>query len=336
MNFEKESINRMIIAAINKQNVEAIEKIAQGDEDVAIAAQYILDPETHFEEEHNEILLKVQEIATQLSEYVKFTPQHNFPDFQNKEAWNHFAKIGKWEYWDSIYDIVALNHPPAPTYATEQRSLVAWAWCWTTYQNKDARKAAEQGHLFRQLSHCPPTGAGYAIACGLLLAVEWGWVIPQDKQQFLLDYCRWTSYGQGQVIGYPLSHMDLSLGHLSNEFLQELAIFYDTAAYQLGFRHVKLLMPSLQCKLQWKKGVESSVPQLGFDGDVEAFLKGSPIERHELFDRHCHFTSKSPMGENPEDPFGDKVPLFGLKVGTFEYPPLPTYEEAIAYIDSLS
>jgi hypothetical protein len=338
-NLNKEKIKRMIVSAIKEQNLEAIEKIAEGEDAMAIAAQYILNPKADgfYSSEYEEVLAKIREGALDLSEYATFNdPIYEFPDPQNKEAWDKLACIGKWDNWEDIYYVVSRSRSPSCEGATEQRSVVAWAWCWTSYSNRDALKAAIEGRLCQFLNHCPNSGAGWAIAKGLLLAIDWGWVVPENKEEFILDYCRWTSYSRWDVIGDPLSALGLNREDLSEELLQALACFWDVGAIELGKRHVKLMMPLVQSKFRWVQGVEYSVPERSFDEDVDIFLNGSVVEKHVLFDRYCHFGGKSPIVQNPEDPFGEKVRLFALKVGTLEYPPSPTYEEAIAYVDRCS
>lgn len=334
MNIEPEKIKRMIISAMNGEKLEAIQKMAKQEDVMGAIAAYILDPIN--ESPDPEVVQKVSEIVLNLSEYASYTnPGYNFPEFHNKSAWEYLAQLGQWERWEDIYHIVSLNYPVSNKHATEQRSIAAWAWNWTSYVNKSEREAAEEGRLCQRLGHCPRAGAGWAIASGLLLAIKWGWISPKDPARFLLDYCRWTSYRKHQVIGYPLPHLDLKREEISEEILQALAVFWDTAATELGKRHIKLTIPLVQSKFDWKKGVEYSIPERTFDEDVERFLQGGTLEKYVLFDRHCHFGSKSPKVQNPDDPFGEEVPLFELKVGTSEYPCNPTYEDAIAYVDSL-
>jgi len=339
INLDSDKIKRIIISAIKGENIEAIEKIAQEESPLGLAAEYILNPaaDGFFSSDYEEVKSQIRENALNLSEYATFTkPLYDFPDPQNKEAWDKLAYIGKWDNWEDIYYVVSRSRSVSYEGATEQRSVVAWAWCWTTYSNKDALKAAQEGRLCQFLNHCPISGAGWAIAKGLLLAVEWGWVIPQNKEEFLLDYCRWTSSSHWDIIGDPLSALGLIREEFSEELLQALACFWDLAAIELGKRHIKLMMPLVQSKFRWVQGVEYSIPERSFDEDVEIFLNGLAIEKHVLFERYCQHGGKSPLVQNPNDPFGNRVRLFSLKVGTFEYPHAPTYEDAIAYVDRLT
>lgn len=252
-------------------------------------------------------------------------------------GWSKLAEIGEWSYWTSLYQILALNHDPNCDHAVLASSLVAWAWCWTDYQNHESSKAAQEGRLTQFLGHCPNTSLGRAIAKGLLLAVEWGWVVPDNAEEFLLDYCRWTGYGNFEIIGYPLMSLKLKVEDLSEESLQALAVFWDLAATALGQRHIKLAMPLIQSNSDWVKGVKYSIPEdRPFEEDVKRFLQGGALERYVLFDRYCHSTSKSPRVQDPKDPFGEPVPLFEIEVGTHEYPPRPTYEDAITYVNAVA
>jgi hypothetical protein len=333
----EEKIERMIASIINNRHIEEIEKIAalEDGSDLSFAARYLL---ACCDDEHPEKVREIARIATGISEYAIFEkPIYDLPDPHNQMGWGKLAEIAEWGYWTTIFDVIALNYTPNFAQAHLRSSLVAWAWCWTSYQNNDSLEAAQEGRLTQRLLHCPNNSVGWAIAEGLLLAIKWGWVVPENPEEFLLDYCRWTGYGNHEVIGHPLSSLNLDREDLSEELLQALAVFWDLAATELGKRHVKLAMPLVQSKSFWTQGVEYSIPKdRTFEEDVERFLQGGTLEKYILFDRYCHSTSKSPRVQNPNDPFGEPVSLFELKIGVHEYPSRPTYEDAIAYINAIA